>query len=76
MGDMMAINHIIVPVCTAWLHFLGWEFERGGPFARLGTLGKWELAFVGIPCTDDVDCLDLGADSERKGLLSMRRHYC
>jgi len=77
-GDVVAIDNVVVPVSLASLDCGVLEPESSLPGAGLGgrlVLGKGELAGVVVPRTEKVDGLDTRRDTERERKLNSR-HYC
>lgn len=78
MGDVIAVNDVVVPVSLARLQSRVLEAKSALPGARLGrrlVSGEWELAHVIVPGAEEVDGLDAGGDAEGKGKLN-GGHYC
>jgi len=64
-GDVVAVDDVIVPVSLALLERGALEAERALPSAGLGwVLGKRELAAVVVPGAEQVDGLAVGGGSE------------
>jgi len=76
-GDVVAIDDVVVPVALAGLEGGLGEAESTLPGARLGrglVLGKGKLALVAVPRSEKVDSLDAGGDAEGERELS-GRHF-
>ena len=72
-GDVVAINDVVVPVSLARLESGGLEAESALPGTRLGgglVLGKRKLTLVAVPGAEEMDGLDAGGDAERERQLS------
>jgi len=68
-GDVVAIDDVVVPVALAGLEGGGLEAESALPGAGLGrrlVLGEGKLALVTVPGAEQVDGLDTGGDAERE----------
>jgi hypothetical protein len=75
MGNVVAINDVVVPVALAGLEGRGLEPE--GALPGLGgrlVLGKGKLADVVVPRAEEMDGLDAGGDAEGEAELS-GRHF-
>lgn len=74
-GNVVAINDVVVPVALAGLEGRGLEPE--GALPGLGgrlVLGKGKLADVVVPRAEEMDGLDAGGDAEGEAELS-GRHF-
>jgi len=68
-GDVVAVNDVVVPVALALLEGLALELEASGPSSDLlGVLGKGKLSGVVVPRAEKVDGLAVvgSAESEVK----------
>jgi hypothetical protein len=78
-GNVVAVNDVVVPVALASLEGGVLEAKGALPRARLGgrlVLGKRELADVVVPGAEKVDGLDARGDAERERKLDGGRHFC
>lgn len=69
MGDMVAINDIVVPISLTGLEGGSLEFECSLPGTGLGgslVLGKRKLAGVVVPRPEKMDGLAAGRSAESK----------
>jgi hypothetical protein len=76
-GNVVAIDDVVVPVSLASLKSGVLESKGTLPGARLGgglVPGERELADVAVPRAEEVDRLDAGRDAKRERELN-RRHY-
>jgi hypothetical protein len=72
-GNVVAIDDVVVPVSLARLQGGGLEAESTLPGTRLGgglVLGKRKLTLVTVPGAEEMDSLDAGGDAERERQLS------
>lgn len=70
MGNVVAIDDVVVPVSLASLKSGVLESKGTLPGARLGrglVLGERELANIAVPRAEKMDGLDAGRDAEREG---------
>jgi hypothetical protein len=77
-GDVVAIDDVVVPVSLASLEGRVLESKGTLPGTRLGrglVLGERELTNVVVPRAEEVDSLDAGGDADGERLLNSR-HYC
>lgn len=66
-GDVVAVDDVVVPVTLALLEGLSLEAEGTLPATRLGgVLGERELAVVVVPGSEEVDGLGVGRSAERE----------
>jgi hypothetical protein len=64
-GDVVAVNDVVVPVALALLEGGTVELEAAGPASGLlEVLGERELALVAVPGTEKVDGLAVGGSAE------------
>jgi hypothetical protein len=76
-GDVVAVDDVVVPVALASLEGCVLEAKGALPGAGLGgglVLGKRELADVVVPRAEEVDGLDARGDAERERQLD-GRHF-
>ena len=70
-GDVVAVDDIVVPVSLALLQSSTLEFEAADPTASLlGVLAKRKLTLIAIPGTEKVDGLAVGRSAESKVKLN------
>jgi len=77
-GNVVAVDDVVVPVALAGLEGGVLEAKGALPGARLGgrlVLGKRELADVVVPGTEKVDGLDARRDAEGERQLDGGRHF-
>lgn len=68
-GDVVAIDDVVVPVALAGFESRGLEAESSLPGAGLGrrlVLGEGKLALVPVPGAEKMNGLDTGGDAERE----------
>jgi len=66
-GDVVAVNDVVVPVALALLEGLSLEAESALPATRLGrVLGERELTVVVVPRSEEMDSLAVGRSAERE----------
>jgi len=67
-GDVVAVDDVVVPVALASLESRVLETESALPRSLGGrlVLGEGELADVVVPGAEEVDRLDTGGDAERE----------
>lgn len=64
-GDVVAVNDVVVPVALALLESGTLELEAADPTTSLlGVLGKRKLTLVAVPGTEKVDGLAVGGSAE------------
>lgn len=74
-GDVVAVNDVVVPVALALLDSRALEAESALPASRLGrVLGQRELAVVVVPGAEQVDGLDVGRSAE--GEVELNGGHC
>lgn len=67
MGDVVAVDDVVVPVALALLESLALEAESALPATGLtGVLGERELAVVVVPGAEEVDGLAVRGSAESK----------
>lgn len=72
-GDMVAVNDIVVPISLAGLEGGSLEFECSLPgtgFGRSLVFGEGKLAGVVVPRPEEMDGLAAGGSAESKGELN------
>lgn len=78
MGDMVAINDVVVPISLTLLQSSALEAEGTFPstgFARV--LGKWKLAGIVVPRTEQMHGLAVGGSAEGEVELDSGHYeYC
>jgi hypothetical protein len=66
-GDVVAVDDVVVPVSLALLQSGALELEGADPASGLlGVLGEGKLALVAVPGAEEVDSLAAGRGAERK----------
>lgn len=73
MGDVVAIDDVVVPVSLTGLEGRVLEAEGALPRSGLGgslVLGERKLAVIAVPGAEKMNGLDTGGDAEREGELS------
>ena len=76
-GDVVAVDDVVVPVALARLQGRAGEAESALPRAGLGrglVLGEGKLSGVVVPRAEEMDRLDAGGDAKRERELS-GRHF-
>ena len=64
-GDVVAVNDVVVPVALALLECGAVELEASVPSSRLLlVLGEGKLALVAVPGSEKVDGLAVGGSAE------------
>jgi hypothetical protein len=77
-GDVVAVDDVVVPVSLASFQSRVLEAESSLPRTRLGrslVLGERELADVVVPRAQKMDGLDARRDAERKRELDSRHFF-
>lgn len=58
MGDLIAVDDVVVPISLSGVHDLRIEAECASPGSRLGRLPtKRKIGFVAVPRSDEMDGL-------------------
>lgn len=75
MRDVIAVDHVVVPVASALFKLRALEAKAAFPSSRFGgVFGQRVLAFVIVPRADEVDGLAVGRGAE--GEVELDRCHC